>query len=71
MGGPIWAEPIHAMPFVTGMLEAVKAAPPTAFGTRDRMAGMLTLVSEVCAVFPAHTTHTRTYTPTHMRTDGS
>jgi len=38
---------MHDMDFVRGLLDAVKAAPDTAYGTKTRMVGMLTLVSEV------------------------
>ena len=47
LGGPIWAEPIHDQRFVADLLGSVKAAPATAFGTKERMTGLLTLVSEV------------------------
>ena len=46
-GGPIWAEPIHDLEFVSGLLSEVKSSPEGTYNTVDRIKGLLTVVSEV------------------------
>lgn len=50
LGGPLWAEPIHDLPFVQKVLSAVSVNPGR-FGTSKRIEGMLSMVTEV-TVFP-------------------
>uniref|UniRef100_A0A8C2XMW0 tRNA (guanine(26)-N(2))-dimethyltransferase n=1 Tax=Cyclopterus lumpus TaxID=8103 RepID=A0A8C2XMW0_CYCLU len=46
LGGPIWAEPIHDVPFVQKVLSAVSGN-PSRFGTSKRIEGVLSVVTEV------------------------
>lgn len=46
LGGPIWAEPIHDLPFVQKVLSAVSGN-PSRFGTSKRIEGVLSMVTEV------------------------
>ena len=48
-GGPIWSDPIHDPSFVAGLLEAVMAS-GQAYGTVDRIKGLLSVVAEVGAM---------------------
>ncbi|XP_034544045.1 tRNA (guanine(26)-N(2))-dimethyltransferase [Notolabrus celidotus] len=45
LGGPMWAEPIHDLPFVQKVLSAVSGN-PSRFGTSKRIEGMLSMVTE-------------------------
>uniref|UniRef100_A0A8D3BI02 tRNA (guanine(26)-N(2))-dimethyltransferase n=1 Tax=Scophthalmus maximus TaxID=52904 RepID=A0A8D3BI02_SCOMX len=45
LGGPLWAEPIHNLPFVQKVLSAVSGN-PSRFGTSKRIEGVLSMVTE-------------------------
>lgn len=47
LGGPIWSDPIHDRTFVQELLADISACPPDMYTTRNRIKGLLTLVSEV------------------------
>lgn len=49
LGGPLWAEPIHDLPFVQKVLSAVSVNPGR-FGTSKRIEGMLSMVTEVSVI---------------------
>ena len=46
MGGPIWSDPIHDQAFVAKLLENIKSSTEEDFATRERLVGMVTLISE-------------------------
>jgi tRNA (guanine26-N2/guanine27-N2)-dimethyltransferase len=46
MGGPIWSDPIHDQNFVTQLLENIKNSTVEDFATRERLLGMITVISE-------------------------
>ena len=47
LGGPVWSDPIHDRDFVQGLLEDVSSCPVEMYKTKDRIKGLLTVVSEV------------------------
>ncbi|XP_060943964.1 tRNA (guanine(26)-N(2))-dimethyltransferase [Limanda limanda] len=55
MGGPLWAEPIHDVPFVQKVLSAVSGN-PSRFGTSKRMEGILSMVTEELEDVPLYYT---------------
>ncbi|XP_035516052.1 tRNA (guanine(26)-N(2))-dimethyltransferase [Morone saxatilis] len=55
LGGPIWAEPIHNLPFVQKVLSAVSGN-PSRFGTSKRIEGMLSMVTEELEDVPLYYT---------------
>ncbi|XP_071359933.1 tRNA (guanine(26)-N(2))-dimethyltransferase [Trachinotus anak] len=55
LGGPIWAEPIHDLPFVQKVLSAVSGN-PSRFGTAKRIEGMLSMVTEELEDVPLYYT---------------
>lgn len=46
LGGPIWSDPIHDRSFVQDLLSEVEASPVGTYGTKDRIKGLLTVISE-------------------------
>lgn len=46
VGGPFYSSPLHDKTFVQRMLELVRSPDGNKFGTKDRMLGMLTVISE-------------------------
>ncbi|XP_040846706.1 tRNA (guanine(26)-N(2))-dimethyltransferase [Ochotona curzoniae] len=55
LGGPLWAEPIHDLEFVSRVLEAVSANPGR-FHTSERIQGVLSVVSEELPDVPLYYT---------------
>ncbi|KAM8772708.1 tRNA (guanine(26)-N(2))-dimethyltransferase [Acanthopagrus schlegelii] len=55
LGGPMWAEPIHDLPFVQKVLSAVSGN-PSRFGTSKRIEGMLSMVTEELEDVPLYYT---------------
>ncbi|XP_053274891.1 tRNA (guanine(26)-N(2))-dimethyltransferase isoform X1 [Pleuronectes platessa] len=55
MGGPLWVEPIHDVPFVQKVLSAVSGK-PSRFGTSKRIEGMLSMVTEELEDVPLYYT---------------
>ncbi|XP_034385739.1 tRNA (guanine(26)-N(2))-dimethyltransferase [Cyclopterus lumpus] len=55
LGGPIWAEPIHDVPFVQKVLSAVSGN-PSRFGTSKRIEGVLSVVTEELEDVPLYYT---------------
>uniref|UniRef100_A0A3Q1H5U9 tRNA (guanine(26)-N(2))-dimethyltransferase n=1 Tax=Anabas testudineus TaxID=64144 RepID=A0A3Q1H5U9_ANATE len=55
LGGPIWAEPIHDLPFVQKVLSAVSGN-PSRFGTSKRIEGVLSMVTEELEDVPLYYT---------------
>ncbi|XP_070683680.1 tRNA (guanine(26)-N(2))-dimethyltransferase [Pempheris klunzingeri] len=55
LGGPMWAEPIHNLPFVQKVLSAVSGN-PSRFGTSKRIEGMLSMVTEELEDVPLYYT---------------
>ena len=47
LGGPIWADAIHDVDFVKGLLSATKSTPSATYHTIQRITGLLTVISEV------------------------
>jgi len=47
LGGPMWAGPLYDKKFVQTLLKEVEACPPTTYSTKDRIKGLLTVISEV------------------------
>lgn len=46
MGGPYYSGPIHSPLFMDMLLRQLASSPETTFGTRQRMIGMLSVISE-------------------------
>ena len=51
MGGPFYSDTIHNPEFVARMLHHLENVPSDRYGTKARMAGMLTVISEVAIIF--------------------
>ena len=47
LGGPIWAEAIHDVDFVRGLLSETRDSPKGTYNTIERINGLLSVVSEV------------------------
>lgn len=47
LGGPIWTAPIHDLNFVEGVLKEVESCPAGAYNTKNRIRGLLAVISEV------------------------
>lgn len=46
LGGPIWSDPLHDKAFVQDLLAEVADSPPGMYRTKERIKGLLTVVSE-------------------------
>ncbi|XP_061587605.1 tRNA (guanine(26)-N(2))-dimethyltransferase [Cololabis saira] len=55
LGGPMWAEPIHDLPFVQKVLSSVSGN-PSRYGTSKRIEGMLSMVTEELEDVPLYCT---------------
>uniref|UniRef100_A0A8V5H048 tRNA (guanine(26)-N(2))-dimethyltransferase n=1 Tax=Melopsittacus undulatus TaxID=13146 RepID=A0A8V5H048_MELUD len=55
MGGPIWAEPLHDLPFVQRILGALERSPHR-FQTQERMQGVLSAITEELSDVPLYYT---------------
>ncbi|XP_061209789.1 tRNA (guanine(26)-N(2))-dimethyltransferase isoform X2 [Neopsephotus bourkii] len=55
LGGPIWAEPLHDVPFVQRVLAALERSPQR-FQTQERMQGVLSSIAEELSDVPLYYT---------------
>ncbi|NXD73733.1 TRM1 dimethyltransferase, partial [Eolophus roseicapillus] len=55
LGGPIWAEPLHDVPFVQRVLAALERS-PRRFQTQERMQGVLSSIAEELSDVPLYYT---------------
>lgn len=46
IGGPIWSNEIHSLPFVNGLLDSIQVDGCKSYKTYDRMIGTLTVITE-------------------------
>uniref|UniRef100_A0AAY4F0I5 tRNA (guanine(26)-N(2))-dimethyltransferase n=1 Tax=Denticeps clupeoides TaxID=299321 RepID=A0AAY4F0I5_9TELE len=67
LGGPIWAEQLHDVPFVQKVLSAVSSN-PTRFGTSKRIEGVLSMVTEELQDVPLYYTLDHLSSTVHCNT---
>nr|XP_012807664.2 tRNA (guanine(26)-N(2))-dimethyltransferase [Jaculus jaculus] len=67
LGGPMWAEPIHDLDFVSRVLEAVSAN-PSRFRTSQRIQGMLSVITEELPDVPLYYTLDQLSSTIHCNT---
>ncbi|XP_008577530.1 PREDICTED: tRNA (guanine(26)-N(2))-dimethyltransferase [Galeopterus variegatus] len=67
LGGPMWAEPIHDLDFVSRVLEAVSAN-PSRFHTSERIRGVLSVITEELPDVPLYYTLDQLSSTIHCNT---